>query len=181
MKATPQDTPIHLHAKPGARFGHWTVLHFHGFAISGGRIRAFWFCHCDCGTKRPVREHRLHSGNSKSCGCVRGILHGEAFHNTTPEYRSWSHMLERCYNPNSHAYSRYGGRGITVCDRWRYNYPNFLADMGRRPSLKHSLDRIDNDKNYYLENCRWALPNIQNANRRPMPRLPSGRFAPKQK
>jgi len=85
--------------------------------------------------------------------------HGESktpSHPCTTEYRIWGAMIRRCECPRDTYFERYGGRGIRVCDRWRRDYPAFLADMGRRPSLRHSLDRINNDGNYEPGNCRWA-------------------------
>jgi hypothetical protein len=90
--------------------------------------------------------------------------HGEA--QKTKEYSAWSRLPGRCYNPKHKAYKNYGGRGITICDRWRYSYENFLADMGRAPSPKHSIDRIDNDGNYEPSNCRWATAKVQGNNQR---------------
>lgn len=89
--------------------------------------------------------------------------HGDS---KSPEYRSWLGMKERCHNPRDKDFALYGGRGIVVCDRWRTSYENFLADMGRRPTLKHSIDRRDSDGNYELENCRWATRREQSRNSR---------------
>lgn len=81
-----------------------------------------------------------------------------------PEYKAWEHMKHRCANPNNTRYARYGGRGITVCERWINSFANFYADMGARPSPKHSLERINNDGNYESANCRWATPAEQSQN-----------------
>jgi len=101
--------------------------------------------------------------------------HGESAYGdrkSTPEYNSWASMVQRCCNPAEAAYDRYGGRGITVCDRWRHGedgltaYECFLSDMGRRPSAKHSLDRKENSRGYSKDNCRWATRKEQSRNRR---------------
>jgi len=84
-----------------------------------------------------------------------------------PEYTSWRSMRDRCYNPKARNYRHYGGRGITVCERWRTSFAAFLADMGRKPSIKHTLDRYpDNNGNYEPGNCRWATPLQQCQNMR---------------
>ena len=83
----------------------------------------------------------------------------------TPEYRVWQGMKARCYNKNDKSYYRYGGRGITVCDEWKDSFLAFLKDMGKRPSLDHQIDRIDNDGNYEPGNCRWVTPVVNAQNR----------------
>jgi len=95
------------------------------------------------------------------------ITHGHTCNRkVSPEFKAWDHMLQRCLNPKHPRFDGWGGRGIVVCDRWM-KFENFLADMGRRPSPHHSLDRIDNDGNYEPDNCRWATPAQQRASKRP--------------
>lgn len=123
-----------------------------------------WVCKCDCGKRTELTTHVLLGGKTTSCGCEhRWKTHGRS---DTVEYQTWRSMLKRCENPNHHKYPLYGGRGIRVCDRW-HKFENFYADMGDRPSDKHSIDRYpDNDGDYELGNCRWATWSEQRRNQR---------------
>ena len=120
-------------------------------------------CQCDCGRITTIRANKFTRGQ-ESCGCVgRTWKHGFS---QTPEYRAWNHARHRCFNPRVPNYAAYGGRGITMCDRWRDDFLAFLADMGPRPP-GHTLDRLDNNGPYAPDNCRWATMKQQKANQRP--------------
>lgn len=152
-------------------FGDWTVLR-EGVGIprpGNGMIRTV-LCRCKCGTERELTANSLNMGRTLSCGCrVPALItsmktvHGGV---GTPEYRSWAHMKERCRNPKCKDYPDYGGRGIRVCDAWATDFAAFLADLGPRPTPRHSLDRIDVDGNYEPGNVRWASPITQAGNKR---------------
>lgn len=142
----------------GQRFGKLLIVSLHSVAR-----RARWRCLCDCGEIKDVLSANLLAGNTVSCGCQKHTVHGLW---GKPEYRCWEGMIYRCTSRNATGYEYYGGRGIAVCDRWMC-FDNFLADMGPRPSPKHSLDRYpDNDGNYEPGNVRWATDPEQAWNRR---------------
>jgi hypothetical protein len=127
-----------------------------------------WKCICDCGNNSIARTSTLNSQKQKSCGCLRTelVTQRATKHNKygTDEYKIWHGILTRTTYSTSKKFHRYAGRGITICNRW-LDFENFLADMGNRPSKKHSIDRVNNDGNYEPSNCRWATAQQQANNR----------------
>lgn len=152
----------------GNRYGRLLVV---GTARSNQFVGRRWFCRCDCGKSIIVRGPHLRNGNTVSCGCrsaecleMRTTLGGLS---DTVEYRTWEEAKRRCENRNFPQYGDYGGRGIRMCREWRSNFLLFYEALGPRPSNKHSLERINNDKGYEPGNCRWATKDVQDNNKRP--------------
>jgi len=162
---------MNIHINPGSRVGRWTILKL---ATTAGA--AYWWCQCDCGTRKVVAAGNLRSGRSRSCGCWRTELlvsrfttHGHTVggrHSST--YNSFQAMHARCRNPRPACWLNYGGRGIRVARRWTglRGFANFLRDLGPRPPGL-TLDRRDNDAGYSPSNCRWADRHTQRVNQRP--------------
>lgn len=150
----------------GRVFGRLTAVRL----LNKPKNHWYWLFQCACGNSIKARGSHVTAGRTSSCGCFRKecrMTHGHSRSRSrpSPTYSSWASMIGRCCNPNSAVFHYYGGRGITVCERWK-KFENFLADMGERPSPDLSLDRIDNNGNYEPGNCRWATWDVQCANKR---------------
>lgn len=143
--------------------------------------RAMWLCECECGKSVLVSGKELRSGNTKSCGCLKGekltkankerkgerrVAQRNADH---PDYQRWKGMKTRCYNPNSHRYADWGGRGVRICKEWFHDFKSFAKyiddNLGRCPQ-GWTIDRINNEKHYEPGNVRWASPALQYQNTR---------------
>lgn len=158
-KSDSNPLPHRVKDETGNVYGKLTVLRFAGMYNNHAR----WLCRCECGREVDVRGTMLRCGNHRSCGCghykANGLYH-------TPEHRAWAGMKQRCTNQNLPRYSGWGGRGITVCQRWKDSFLTFYEDMGPRPPDKDSVERIDNDGNYEPGNCKWATWLEQSRNTR---------------
>lgn len=152
--------------KSGDKYNRWSLISFRKWSGTA----QVWLCRCNCGVMKNVRVGDLRTGKNKSCGCLTvetNTTHGEsAGKRKTVEYTAWNGMKDRCHNPNNPHYKNYGGRGISVCKRWKESFENFLVDMRRRPRNCTSIDRIDVNKGYCPNNCKWATRIEQVDNRR---------------
>jgi len=159
----------------GQQFGLVTVIGISPMRdLGNGDRRRLCVIRCICGNVTEVRAASARAG--LSCGCIKKAIikaganfkHGDSRKGReAPEYFIYKNMMNRCFRSEDRRYNYYGGRGITVCEKWRSSYEAFLKDVGRRPSPKHSIDRIDNDGNYEPGNIRWATKSEQGRNRRP--------------
>lgn len=161
----------------GRIFARLTVISFSHIE----NHQSFWRCKCTCGNVTVVRRVHLITGHTKSCVCLQkeiAAVHlsskgrktkfnqGTHKQSGSPEYITWVEMKRRCFAPTSNVFKHYGGRGITVCDRWIKSFQNFFADMGEKPSPQHSIERVNNDGNYEKSNCKWATDTEQANNKR---------------
>ena len=154
----------------GKRFGMLVIVSFSHY---NNYRAAMWNAVCDCGKAIVVYGYSVRIGSTRSCGCLKGEIttalmtkHGESKKHTR-EYRAWKEAKTRCFNEKRDIWKYYGGRGITMCDRWKNDFLSFLKDVGRCPPGL-TLDRKDNDKGYEPGNCRWATRREQRINQRRM-------------
>jgi len=172
MPYNPHHTPSLNTCMQQQKFGRLVVQ---SLASTDAHYRKRWTCLCDCGNTAVVLQDKLKAGLTKSCGCfkkefVKALVDKAEEERRAPTHSSWQAMIGRCTNPKYPSYPNYGGKGIEVCDRWRYGEDGktgwicFYEDMGPRPA-NTTIDRIDGALGYFLENCRWATHEQQMANR----------------
>lgn len=168
---------VNLNEIAGTRYGRLTIIgESETKKFKDGKPKQMALCRCDCGTEKPQSFVAVKNGNTKSCGCLKRenhmravVKHGCARDSGhSGEYASWAAMKSRCHDIHAKGYENYGGRGITVCERWN-KFENFLEDMGQRPvqgKYVYSIERINNDLGYFKENCKWATYAEQAINKR---------------
>lgn len=155
---------MRLHDLTNHVFGRWTVI---GRSENDARNHSRWICRCECGTEKVLHGNNLRNGKTKSCGCVGKTTHGHTKgRRCSSLYGVWAAIIQRCTNPDSASYPQYGGRGISVCERWKNSFADFLEDVGERPSPMHSIDRKDNSRGYEPGNVQWATRSEQGRNTR---------------
>lgn len=158
------------------KYGRLTILK-EGTSVKYGKtIMRKVVCLCDCGNTKEIDFNSIKRGKSTSCGCYNKeqtkknhTKHGKAMLSTGikhPDYNIWVKLKQRCYNPKNKSYKYYGQKGIKVCDRWLHSFENFIEDLGWRPNQDYSLERIDYNKDYSPENCKWILKSEQPKNSR---------------
>jgi hypothetical protein len=162
-----------IELKEGDVFNYLTIVKRAESKVQpSGQRKSMYECKCKCGNIIVSQYYHLKSGHTKSCGCEKGDCgrketHGHWVGNKpTREWITWHAMKGRCYNKNRKCYKWYGAKGVIVCDRWLDSFENFYADMGDKPTIKHSIDRINPFGNYEPTNCKWATAKEQANNKR---------------
>lgn len=163
-------------ARVGDRFGRLVVMQKVNRKLYRSHVnsRPCFICRCDCGKFKLILAASVVGGGTRSCGCLRREMtrkrmtqHGHAKRSGhSREFNIWMGIKKRCYSQKNPSYKNYGGRGITMCQKWLFSFSAFLRDMGPIPSNRHSIERLDNDRGYDPGNCVWLLRSLQNRNRR---------------
>jgi len=159
--------PTNVKDITGKPFGDLTAISYAGTNL-GSQSGAYWLFRCKCGVEKVLNGRSVRSGSIQSCGCSKLAADGKS---NSAEYRVWHGMKRRCYETGRRDYKYYGGRGITVCERWRSSFVNFFTDMGPKPFPEATIERVDNDGNYEKSNCKWATQEEQKQNTRNVRKL----------